>query len=84
MSHERLATLMQAHRFGAALAPDERTRATHESILSILTALDKGEATEGQVLRLLGYQAVQADKSAHTALYRQAAADIRQMQREEH
>jgi hypothetical protein len=84
MSSERLAHLMQAHRFSAALAPDERISAIHESILSILSALDKGEATEGQVLRLLGYQALQAEVSTHAALYRQAAADIRQMQREEH
>lgn len=84
MSHERLVAMMQAHQFGAALAPDERTRATHESILSVLRALDKGEATEGQVLRLLGDQALQAAEPTHAALYRQAAADLRQMQREEH
>ena len=41
--------------------------------------------TEGHALRMLEYQAMRmADTAAHAALYRQAAADLRQMQREEH
>ena len=41
-------------------------------------AVDKGDVTEGQALRILGYQAMRmADTAAHAALYRQAAADIR-------
>jgi hypothetical protein len=83
MSHDRLAALMQAQR--DALAADPEARATHDTILGILTALDNGEITEGHALRILGHQAMRmADTAAHAKLYRQAAADIRQMQREEH
>ena len=83
MSHERLAQLMQAQRDAIEANPEART--TRETILSILVAVDKGDVTEGQALRILGYQAMRmADTAAHAALYRQAVADIRQMQREEH
>lgn len=57
---------------------------THLSIVSILQALDKREITEGQALRLLRLQATRlADEPTHAALYRQTAAAIWQMQREE-
>ena len=83
MSHERLAQLMLARR--EAIEVDEKHAMGHETILSILQALDRREITEGQALRLLRYQATRlADEASHAALYRQAAADIRQMQREEH
>jgi hypothetical protein len=83
MSHDRLAQLMQAHREAMDTDPEHDT--THEAIVSVFSALEKGEVTEGQVLRLLGYQATRlADEPGKAALYRQAAADIRQMQREEH
>jgi hypothetical protein len=83
MSHERLAQLMQAHREAMEADPEHET--THEAILSVFSALDKREVTEGQALRLLGYQAARlADEPPVAALYRQAAAVIRQMQREEH
>jgi hypothetical protein len=83
MSHERLAQLMQARR--EAMEADEERRSAHETILSILAALEKGEVTEGQALRHLAYQAQRlTDEPTHAALYRAAAAEIRQMQREEH
>jgi hypothetical protein len=48
--------------------------------LGILTALEKGEVTEGRALYLLRNQATHlAHEPTHAALYRQAAADIRQM-----
>ena len=83
MSHERLAQVMQAHR--KAIEAEQEPLLAHETILSIFTALDKGEVTEGQALRLLRFQAQRlTDEPTHAALYRQAAADIQQMQREEH
>lgn len=82
MSQERLAELLQAHR--DALEADEESRHTHETILGILSALATWEITVGQALRILGAQAVRvADEPAQAALYRQAAANLRQMQREE-
>ena len=78
MSHERLAALIQARR--EAMDADPERALAHETIVSIFTAIDKGEVTEGQALRLLGYQATRVtDEPSHAALYRQAAADLRQM-----
>ena len=83
MSHERLDALIAAHQ--EALAADEQHVLTYDTILGILSALNKGQVTEGQALRLLGYQAIRLnDDPTNAALYRQAAAAIRQMQREEH
>jgi hypothetical protein len=83
MSHERLAQFMQARREAMERDPEHET--THEAILSVFSALEKGEVTEGQALRVLGYQAARlADEPDKASLYRQAAAAIRQMQREEH
>ena len=60
-------------------------QATHEAIISLLQGLDTGEITTGQCMRLLRYQAVAvASAPTYAALYRQAAAAIRQMLREEH
>lgn len=74
MSHERLAALIQAQREAA------HPWVAHETILSILQALDKAEITEGQALRFLGYQTTRVTAElGHAVLYRQAAADIRQM-----
>jgi hypothetical protein len=74
---------MQAHR--EAMDTNLEHDTTHETILSVFSAPDKREVTEGQVLRLLGYQATRlADEPGKATLYRQAAAEIRQMQREEH
>ena len=82
MNHERLAALMQEQREAKDANPEAHT--THETILSILSMLDSKDITEGHALRILGYQAMRmADTAAHAALYRQAAADLRQMQREE-
>ena len=83
MNHERLAHLMQAHR--SAMLAHPEAQATHEAIISLLQGLDAGEITPAQCVRLLRYQAVLVTTMpAYAALYRQAAADIRQMQREEH
>jgi hypothetical protein len=82
MSHERLAPLMQARRAAMDAGPEHET--TDEAILSVFTALEKGEVTEGQALRVLGYQDVRlADEPTEVALYRQAAAAIRRLPREE-
>ena len=82
MSHTRLTALIQA-RQGALLAHPE-AQATHEAIIRLLQGADTGEITVVQCVRLLRYQAVLvAEVPAFAALYRQAAADIQQMQREE-
>jgi hypothetical protein len=82
MRHEHLARLMQAQR--EAMAADPVAHTTHETIMSIFSALDKGELTAGQAQRILDHQAMRmADTAAHAEFYRQAAASIRQMQREE-
>ncbi len=54
MSHERLAQLMQAQR--KAMAADPEARFISQTILGILSALDKGEATKGLALRILRYE----------------------------
>ena len=83
MSHERLDALIAAHQ--AALETQPEASATQESIVSILQALASHEVSQGHALRLLGLQSLRAtDDPAQAALYRQAAADLRQMQREEH
>ena len=83
MKHERLTALIQAHQ--SALLAHPEAQATHEAIISLLQGVDAGEITPAQCVRLLRYQAVLVTTMpAYAALYRQAAADIRQMQREEH
>ena len=83
MSHERLAQLIQTRQ--VAIAADPEHSSTHETILSIFTAIEKGDVTEGLALRLLRSEAMRlANDPAQATLYRQAAADIWQMQREEH
>ncbi len=82
MSHKRLAALIAAHQ--AALETQPEVCTTHESILSILQALASHEINQRHALRLLGLQALRsADVPATAALYRQAAASLRQIQREE-
>lgn len=82
MSHERLVQLMQAHQHALLAHPE--AQATHEAIISLLQGLDAGEITPAQCVRLLRYQAVLVTTlPAYAALYRQAAADIQHMQREE-
>ncbi len=84
MSHERLTTLIQEHQDALAGAQDSASQTAHTTILGILRTLDRGEITHRQALRLLGQQALTAtDEPTQAALYRQAAAGIRQMQREE-
>ena len=83
MSHERLARLIQARR--EAIDADPEHALAHETILGIFTAIEKGDVTEGLALRLLRSEAMRlADEPARANLYRQAATDIWQMQREEH
>lgn len=78
MRHERLAPFIQAH--CEARDADPAHQSTHEAMLNIFTALSKREVTEGQALRLLGYQAaLLADEPDRATLFRQAAADLRQM-----
>jgi hypothetical protein len=82
MSHERLAQLIQAHQ--AALLAHPEAQATHEAIINLLQGVDAGEITIGQCVRLLRYQAVLVTEvPAYAALYRQAVADLQQMQRDE-
>ena len=64
---------------------DPEARATHEIILSVFQALDQGDITAGRAVYLLNYQAMHwADEPGQASLYRQAAADLRQLQQEEH
>ena len=82
MSHERLAQLIQAHQ-GALLAHPE-AQTTHEAIINLVQGVDSGEITVAQCVRLLRYQALLvAEVPAYATLYRQVAADLLQMQREE-
>ena len=83
MSHERLIAMIQTHQRAMLAHPE--AQATHEAIISLLQGVDAGEITPAQCMRLLRYQAVLVTTMpAYAALYRQAAADLRQMQREEH
>jgi hypothetical protein len=83
MSHDRLAVLIQAHQ--EALLAHPEAQAAHEAIISLLQGVDAGEITPAQCVRVLRYQAtLVADAPAYAALYRQAAADIWQMRREEY
>ena len=85
MNQERLAALITAHRTALAVAQDSTSANAHATILGILQELDKGEITTGHAQRLLGEQALRAtDEPAQATLYRQAAADLRQLQRGEH
>ena len=82
MSHERLAALIQAHQ--AVLLAHPEAQATHEAIINLVQGVDSGEITVGQCVRLLRYQALLVTEvPAFAALYRQAVADLRQMQRDE-
>ena len=82
MSHEHLVAMIQAHQ--SAMLAHPEAQATHEAIISLLQGVDAGEITLEQCVRLLRYQAVLVTTMpAYAALYRQAAADIRQMQRAE-
>ena len=82
MSHERLIALIQAHQ--AALLAHPEAQATHEAIINLVQGVDTGAITVAQCVRLLRYQAVLvAGVPAYAALYRQAAADLQQMQRDE-
>ena len=82
MSHERLAALIQTHQ--AALLDHLEAQATHEAIINLVQGVDSGEISVAQCVRLLRYQALLvAEVPAFAALYRQAVADLQQMQREE-
>jgi hypothetical protein len=81
MSQERLAVLIQAHQKGLHAPPEARS--PYEAILSILAGLNNGTINMGQALRHLCYQTLRlVDDPAYQALYRQAAADLRVIQRE--
>ena len=68
-----------------AMRADPEARTTHEIILSVFQALDQGDITAGHAVYLLNYQAMHwADGPGQAALNRQAAADLRQMQQDEH
>jgi hypothetical protein len=82
MSHERLTLLMRTHQ--KAIAAGQEPILVHEAILSIYRALDQGDMTVGRAVYLLNYQAMHwADEPAQATLYHQAAAALRQMQRDE-
>lgn len=81
MSHERLAQVMQTHQ--EAIEAGHEPRLAHETIVSVLRGLEHGDVTRGQAIRLLTYQALLADEATEVALYRQVAAALRQMPREE-
>ena len=82
MRHERLAALIQVHQ--AALLAHPEAQATHEAMINLVQGVDAGAITIAQCVRLLRYQAaLVAEVPAFDKLYRQAVADIQQMQREE-
>lgn len=83
MSHKRLGALIQAHQ--EALLAHPEAQATHEAIINLLQGVEAGEITSAQCVRLLRYQALQiAGALTYAALYRQAAAELQRIQREEH
>ena len=82
MNQERLAQLQLA--CGEALLAHPEDHAPYEHILNMVQGLSAGTITLGQARRILGYQMVRQDADpAHQFLYRQAAAALRQIQREE-
>ena len=80
MSREHLIQVMQTHQ--NAIEADQEPLLVRENIVSVLRALEQGDITRGQAIRLLTYQALLAEEPVSAVLYRQAAAAIRQMQRE--
>jgi hypothetical protein len=79
MSRERLAQLMQAHQ--EAMEADHND--AHQIILRVLRELEEGTPYE-EALHFLNYMATMlTHRSPNAELYRQAAAQIRQMQQEE-
>ena len=83
MSPERLAHLIQAHQEALRTHPEEQE--THEAILSLLQGAAAGEITAAHCVRLLRSQALRfADAPVAVRIYRQAAADLERLQREEH
>jgi hypothetical protein len=58
---------------------------THEVIISLWCGVDTGEIAPAQYVRLSRHQKLfVAESPADYSLYRQASADLQQMQREEH
>ena len=57
---------------------------THAAICKVLRDLAAAAITEGQALRMLAMIVARIDDPARQALYRQAIAELRQMQAEEH
>jgi hypothetical protein len=83
MNQECLSALIREQE--AVLAAGSLCCVPRQAIIYLLRTLVAGEITEEQALRLLDYQATNlADEQTHAAIYRQAAADLQQMQREEH
>ena len=83
MRHERLAQVIQAHQ--EALLAQPASQDTHEAILSLLQGVAAGEITAAHCVRLLRSQAVRfVDAPVTAELYRQAAADLERLQREDH
>jgi hypothetical protein len=82
MRHERLVLVIQAHQ--EALLAHLELQETHEAIISLLQGVDAGEITPAHCVRLLRSQAARfADAPVASQLYRQAAADIERLQRED-
>jgi hypothetical protein len=77
VNHEHLAQVMQLHQ--DAIEAEQEPLLVHENIVSVLRGLEHGDISRGQAIRLLTYQALLAEEPAHAALYRQAAAAVRQM-----
>ena len=57
---------------------------THATICKVLRDLAADAITEGQALRMLATTGARIDDPARQALYRQAMAELRQMQADEH
>ena len=82
MSLERLAALI--HEQAEAIAALERQISTHEAIRRLLRVLALEEITLGQASSILAETAERTTDLEQQALYRQAIAELRQMQADEH
>ena len=81
MSQKRVARMIAEHEAAIARQDYPGTRAT---ICEVQRDLAAAAITEGQAIRILATTGARIDDPARQALYRQAIAELRQMQADEH
>jgi hypothetical protein len=81
MSQQQVARMIADHQ--GAIARHENPL-THETICEVLHDLEALAITEGQAIKILATTGARIDDPARQALYRQAIAELRQVQADEH